>query len=351
VNFTDRETSVLNRIQGDIPIVKTPFALLASELKQSESEVISIIARMRERGVIRNISGIFNAESLGYQISLVTFEVPVKYIDRAAEIINSHPGVSHNYLRDHRFNMWFTLAVSPEISFEKTVSILKRGSRARDSLILRNEMLLKIGLMLPVGNKTPSKMTENIPEVKPRIAEARSLSDEERESIRLLQHDLPLEKRPFKSLIENNDSTLNEERLVELGQSLKEDGIMRRYSAVLRHRDAGFIANAMTVWKPDDSADMGRIAEIFIREPSISHLYIRTVYPGKWEYPLFAMIHAKSSEIMRSTVERLAQKSGIDNYEVLTTLQEFKKKRVSFFSPDFHTWQQRNYLPEKSVQK
>jgi DNA-binding Lrp family transcriptional regulator len=351
VNFTDRETSVLNRIQGDIPIVKTPFALLASELKQSESEVISIIARMRERGVIRNISGIFNAESLGYQISLVTFEVPVKYIDRAAEIINSHPGVSHNYLRDHRFNMWFTLAVSPENSFEKTVSILKRGSRARDSLILRNEMLLKIGLMLPVGNKPPSKMTENIPEVKPRIAEARSLSDEERESIRLLQHDLPLEKRPFKSLIKNNDSTLNEESLVELGQSLKEEGIMRRYSAVLRHRDAGFIANAMTVWKPDDSADMGRIAEIFIREPSISHLYIRTVYPGKWEYPLFAMIHAKSSEIMRSTVERLAQKSGIDNYEVLTTLREFKKKRVSFFSPDFHTWQQHNYLPEKSVQK
>jgi DNA-binding Lrp family transcriptional regulator len=351
VNFTDRETSVLNRIQGDIPIVKTPFALLASELKQSESEVISIIARMRERGVIRNISGIFNAESLGYQISLVTFEVPVKYIDRAAEIINSHPGVSHNYLRDHRFNMWFTLAVSPENSFEKTVSILKRGSQARDSLILKKEMLLKIGLMLPVGNKPPSKKTENITEVKHRIADARYLSDEERESIRLLQLDLPLEKRPFRSLIEKNDSILNEERLIKLGQSLKEEGIMRRYSAVLRHRDAGFIANVMTVWKPDDSADMGRIAEIFIREPSISHLYIRTVYPGKWEYPLFAMIHAKSSKIMQRTVERLARESGIYNYEVLTTLREFKKKRVSFFSSDFHTWQQQYYLPEKTVQK
>ena len=332
MNFTDRETSVLNRIQGDIPIVKTPFALLASELKQSESEVLSIIARMKVRGIIRNISGIFNAESLGYQTSLVTFEVPAKDIDKAAEIINSHPGVSHNYLRDHRFNMWFTLAVSPESSFEKTVSILKRDSRALDSLILRKEMLLKIGLMLPVGNKPPSKKTANIPEVKHRIAEARYLSDEERESIRLLQYDLPLEKRPFKSLIEKNDSILNEERLVELGQSLKEEGIMRRYSAVLRHRNAGFIANAMTVWRPDDSADMQRIAEIFISEPSISHLYLRTVYPGKWEYPLFAMIHAKSIEIMQSTVERLAQKSGINNYMVLTTLREFKKKRVSFFS-------------------
>lgn len=349
MNFTDRETSVLNRIQVDIPIVETPFELLASELKQSASEVLSIIVRMKERGVIRDISGIFNVESLGYQISLVAFEVPAEYIEKAAEIINAHPGVSHNYLRDHRFNIWFTLAVSPESSIEKTVSILERESQARDHLILKKERLLKIGLMLPVGDNHPSKKTESIPAVKERIPEARHFSDEERESIRLLQFDLPLEKRPFRSLTEETDSTLNEEGLLKLGQSLKKEGIMRRYSAVLRHRDAGFIANAMTVWKPDDNADMDSIAKIFIREPSISHLYLRTVYPGKWEYPLFAMIHAKSSEIIQKTVEGLSHKSGIGNYEVLTTLREFKKKRISLFSPDFHTWQQKNYSPEKEV--
>lgn len=347
MNFTDRETSVLNRIQGDIPIAETPFELLASELKQSASEVLSIIVRMKERGVIRNISGIFNAESLGYQISLVAFEVPERYIEKAAETINAHPGVSHNYLRDHRFNIWFTLAVTPESSIEKTVSILERESQARDHLILKKEKLLKIGLMLPVGDSYPPQKSENTL-VKQRIAEARHFSDDERESIRLLQLDLPLVARPFRSLTEK-DSTLNEGRLLRLGQSLKKEGIIRRYSAVLRHRDVGFTANAMTVWKPDDNADMDAIARIFIREPSISHLYIRTVYPGKWEYPLFAMIHAKSSETIQNIVDGLAHKSGIGNYEVLTTLREFKKKRISLFSPDFLTWQQKNYSPEREA--
>ena len=346
MNFTDRETAVLNRIQGDIPIVESPFELLASELKQSASEVISIIVRMKERGVIRNISGIFNAERLEYQISLVAFEVSEIHIEKAAEIINAHPGVSHNYLRDHRFNIWFTLAVTPESSLEKTVSILKRESQARDHLILKKEKLLKIGLMLPVGDSYAPPGSENTM-VKQEAAEARHFSDEERESIRLLQLDLPLTERPFRSLTEKG-STLNEERLLRLGQSLKEEGVMRRYSAVLRHRDVGFTANAMTVWKPDDNADMDTIAKIFIREPSISHLYMRTIYPGKWEYPLFAMIHAKSSEIIQETVEKLAQESGINCYEVLTTLREFKKKRISLFSPDFLTWQ-KNYSPEREA--
>lgn len=341
MNFSSSETALLNRIQRDIPLQAEPFAHLAAELDQSVQDLLSTIERLKRLEVIRIISAIFNTESLGYQTSLIAFEVPEQHIEKAAQAINEHPGVSHNYLRNHRFNIWFTLAVDSKSSIEKTVTVLKELSGADDYLILRNEKLFKIGMMLDVGDGTSharrnSKASRNTDKFT-----QRTLNREERESVRLLQKDMPLVPRPFQSLVEQQESFLTEQQLIELGQTLKTEGIMRRYAAVIRHHKAGFTSNAMTVWKPKADADIESVTTPFIQEPTVTHLYLRTVYPGKWEYPLFAMIHAKTDESLQSKVRALALQSDVDDYLVLTSLREFKKKRIAYFSPAFEIWNQK----------
>jgi DNA-binding Lrp family transcriptional regulator len=266
-----------------------------------------------------------------------------KQVDNAARIINSHPGVSHNYLRDHSYNIWFTLAAEDEDKLTRTIEYLAKKVSAREHCILRNEKLYKIGLMLGIGNNKGEAGG-----AKPNTGQgeggARKLTDEEKEAVRGLQCDLPLEKNPFKLLMELTTSPLTLDQFLSYGESLKSEGIMRRYSAVLRHQKAGYKANAMTVWKPINSEAADKAAGIFNEEPSISHLYLRTVLPGKWEYPLFSMIHGKDEKELESIIKRLSKVSGITDYMVLRSLKEFKKERVTYFSPEFNNWETKEGL-------
>jgi hypothetical protein len=95
----------------------------------------------------------------------------------------------------------------------------------------------------------------------------------------------------------------------------------------------------MTAWKIDEKFD----EDIFKSCPDISHLYYRTTYPGRWEYPLFAMIHARTREELFSVIADLSHRSGIRDYLVLESLKEFKKSRVKYFSQDFINWKRINY--------
>jgi DNA-binding Lrp family transcriptional regulator len=341
MNFTPVETKVLNRIQKDFPVVPDPLCVIAEELSIPEHDFLGALRDLKQREIVRNISGIFNADRLGYVTTLVAFSVEDRDIERAAMAINAHPGVSHNYQRDHHYNIWFTLAAESESRLEQTVKRLAEQASASDYIILRNEKLLKIGLMLSIGDEVhrghgPSRGNGHGKSPVPR-----PLSEDERESVRILQKDLPLERNPFAILLETNNSAIGLDGLMTIFKRLKDDHILRRYAAVLRHREAGYTANAMTVWKPRVGSDIDRIARIFHDSHQISHLYLRTLHPGRWEYPLFAMIHARTDEALDGIIKDLSGKSGIDDYQVLRSLKEFKKERVVYYSPRFDEWEKK----------
>jgi len=337
MDFSREETLVLNRVQLGIPCVSEPFQTIAEEVGLTEEEVIEAIARLKKNKVIRNISGIFNGKKLGYYLSLVAFEVPVERVDAAAEIISSHPGVSHNYLRNHRYNIWFTLAEENEEDFSRTVEVLAAKAEAADYLVLKNEQLLKIGVFLNVGdNEETNDLTAPL---SPEYASYLELDDTAKDAVFLLQMDLPVEKAPFKKIAARGKLINSEDQVLSYYLAFLESGIMRRYAAVLKHRSAGYTANAMTAWKSDEKTDL----DIFINEKSISHLYLRTVYPGRWEHSLFAMIHAKSKHELDGIIKGLSDRSGITDYLALESLKEFKKKRVTYFSEEFKEWKRLNY--------
>ncbi len=333
--FTEFEKTLLNRIQKDIKITIDPLKDLADEMDISIEKFLDSINSLKNDKIIRDIVAIFSADKIGYHSSLIAFEVSKNDIEAASETITEHPGVSHNYLRDHRYNIWFTIALDSETSLEEEVSKLAQKSNANDFLILKNEKLLKIGLMLNVGNENENNDNiSNQASHNPSLVN-RSITEEEKKAVYLLQKDLPLTTRPFKDLIDRNNIDIDEKRLVEIGKILKKDGIMRRYSAILKHQKAGYSVNAMTAWKLENNDENSDTVRIFSSIPNISHLYFRTIYPGKWEHPLFAMIHAKTDDELNGIIKDLEKRSGIKDYLVLHSLKEFKKKRVTYFSDKF----------------
>jgi siroheme decarboxylase len=340
--FTSTESKVLNRIQRDIPLVERPFREIADEMGLQEDAVIGTIGDLKRRRSVRNIAGIFEPSGLGYSTTLVALQVPEDRIEGAAALINSHPGVSHNYLRDHRYNLWFTLAEEREDLLGETVRFIVEKAGATDALNFRNEKQYKIGLRLNVGDDDGDNVGLMVPaRSRP---DHRPFSAAERDAILLLQRDLPLDREPFSRLVSESRDGLTPGALLAIGDEMKQTGYMRRYSAVIRPAHTGFSANAMTVWRPSATDSIDRVAELFSREGAITHIYRRTVHPGRWEYPLFAMIHARGDGELAGIVERLARESGVGDHLVLTTLRELKKEKVIYFSPLFKQWNDRETI-------
>ena len=104
----DIDKAILNRIQSDFPIASRPFLAVAEELNLTEKEVLERIRRLKERGIIRRIGANFVPNKLGYVSTLCAAKVPQDKIDSFAEVVNRYDGVTHNYLRENSFNVWFT---------------------------------------------------------------------------------------------------------------------------------------------------------------------------------------------------------------------------------------------------
>ncbi len=325
--------ALLREIQSHIPLVKRPFLSIAERLGVEEKEVIEEIRKLKEDRVVRQISPIYDTRAAGYDSSLVAFKVPPERVEKVAGIINSHPGVSHNYERDHEFNLWFTLAVPPdgELSLEETVSLIAKLGEVESYAILRTVKTYKIGVKLDYRELNER---EEVKILESKKAEITAL---EREVIKISQRDVPLVEKPFKELAERVG--IPEEGFLNTLKSLKEKGVMRRFSAILFHRKVGFRANGMAVWRvPEDRID--EIGLYLASFKSVSHCYQRTTNEH-WGYNLFSMIHGRTKEEVISFVEKVATELGLEERALLFSTREFKKKRVELFSEEFYEWEKR----------
>ena len=324
---------LLKEIQSHIPLVERPFARLAERLGVSEERVVEELRKLKEEGIVRQISPIYDTKAAGYDSALVAFRVPPSRVEGVATLVNTHPGVSHNYEREHRFNLWFTLAVPPDgkLSLEETVSLLADLGGVEEYLILRSVKTFKIGVRLDYTD--PAEREEV------RVCESRraELSLLEREVIKASQKDIPLVERPFCALAERVG--IPERKLLEVLRGLKDKGVMRRFSAVLFHRRMGFKANGMAVWKvPEERVE--EVGHYLASFRGVSHCYERTTCEG-WNYNLFSMIHGRSREEVLSFVRRAGEELGLGEREVLFSKREFGKRRIELFSEEFYEWEKR----------
>ena len=320
------DKQLLNEIQWTFPLSSRPYLEIATKHGLTEDDVMKRISLMKRIGLIRQINAIFDTRKLGYKSALVAFAVKKERLDSVALQVNKHPGVSHNYERDHEFNMWFTLAVPADGDLKRDLEIMASLEGVIKFRLLPTLKLYKIGVKLDMVNSDPNKITPD-DKVKKMDLKKFELASRDKEFIRELQKDLEVTPRPFDTLAKNLGITVDE--LFKKAIEYERMGVMRRFAAILRHRDAGFAANGMIVWKvPEDKID--EVGYKLASFPQVSHCYRRPVYPD-WPFNLFSMIHARTIEAAKKIAIELSNFVGINEYKILFSSREFKKERVKYF--------------------
>ena len=333
--FDDVDKALLTEVQKGFPITHRPFEALGEKLGLTEQVCLQRIAALKTGQVIRQLSAIFDTRALGYQSTLIAVKAPAERVDAAAEVISRHPGVSHNYKRNDPFNIWYTLAVPPGDSLEQTAKILHVLSGAEETLLLPTLRLYKIGVKLDLtGQDTSLESKEDIYDESKRWSAKPPLTPQDLAFIRVMQEDLPALELPFAVWAEQAEST--EEELFAWAKKMEHLGYMRRFAAILHHRNAGFKANAMVVWQvPQEQVDAAGEQMALFRE--VSHCYRRPVYPN-WPYPLFTMIHAETHAGCMDVVRRIEERAGSFPHKNLFSTKEYKKVRVKYFTPELDEW-------------
>jgi len=335
------DRQLLMAIQADVAIVERPFAQLGQPLGLSEDEVLSRLDQLKEQRIIRQISAIFDTTSLGYESSLVAMKCDPDDEDAVAAIINQHPGVSHNYRRNHAFNLWYTIAVAPtsRLGLAKTVEILHRESGAEVTRPLPTLKLYKIGVQFDLTGESASTDHASPSYTARNRAETRGgLTPQEIEFIRVLQRDLPLTPTPFLDWADELNISLSE--LQATRDRFAQQGKLRRFAAVLNHRNAGFSANAMGVWavRAGSDAEVDRIGESMAGFRAVSHCYRRPVYPD-WPFNIFTMVHGQTPGECDQVLKDISATTGVREYRALYSTKEYKKSRVRYFSNEEQQWE------------
>jgi len=325
---------LLNKLQQSFPLVSEPFKQIGEEFNVGSEQVMERIAFLKERQILRQISAIFNTSALGYTSSLVAVSVPDESIETVAQAINAYPGVSHNYLRPANFNLWFTIAVPPGYDIEHVVRKLVKSAGDFPFLILPALKKYKLAMVLDMIDDGDPYDSPSSKAFKPPLVSSSGLFNLARDHIRIVrcvQEDLPLLEKPFKNCAERLN--IDESTLLDILKSWLKAGIIRRFAALLNHREAGFMANGMVVWTcPDEQIDSAgtKLASF----PEVSHCYHRPAYP-QWPYNLYAMVHSKTFEKCENIAKNLSQAINLSDYKVLFSVHEFKKIRLKLFW-DYH---------------
>ena len=386
------EQQILDVIQDAFPLAERPYAVLAETLGSDETTVFDAVEKMRASGVIRRIGGIYDSKRLGFISRLCAGMVPASSLDFFAEpheqtsmekfavAVNGVPAITHNYIRSHEYNVWFTVIAQNENEIQSIVDKLCAATDLHDVHVMSATRKFKINTVmalderrktkdergersgaaaapvdsrqLAVGRDGDESGTERHSDNR-RLEEssefrktAVDLSESDKSRIRIACEDIPHSLTPFKDWNVSCD---------ELREDLASKR-MRRFGAILRHQNAGFAFNAMVCFRIVDSrkSEVGRGSNVILSgeatkdpvkscdliaqagsilasNPHISHCYERPSFEG-FPYNVYAMMHAPSAELLSRYIEDAAKSIDNNSYVVLNSVRELKKTSFKFFA-------------------
>jgi DNA-binding Lrp family transcriptional regulator len=340
VALTDRDRRLLNLLQSRFPLEPHPFRSIAPEADATEDEVMARTQWLLDQRIIRELTPIFDTTALGYSSMLVAAKVDGEHPHRAAAVINEHPGVSHNYLRNHEFNLWFTIATAPDskLGLDGTLDVLKELSGAESMRQLPTLTMFKINMNLEMEGGTEA-LAAAVEATEPMPREPIPIDDFDVSVIRATQGPMAVRSDAYAPAAEKLGIPVD--RLLEHLGGMAERRLLRRVAAILFHRRAGFSANGMGVWRvPED-----RIMELGPRMAAVrgvSHCYRRPTYED-WPYSVFTMAHGRSKEECDAVLDGVASVCGLggDDRATLYSSTEYKKVRLHYFTPDYAAWEAR----------
>jgi DNA-binding Lrp family transcriptional regulator len=336
IPLDDLDRRLLNLMQGSFPIEPRPYLRVAQLAEIEESEAMSRVQHLLDERIIRQVTPIFDTRALGYSSMLVAAKVDAENPHRAAQVINSHPGVSHNYLRNHEFNLWFTIATEPDskLGLDGTLQALAEEAGAESVRQLPTLKLFKIRMDLEMEGDTDALAAAAVT-TEPIELDPQPYDERDIEVIKALQGDMPVVAEPYAPAAA--ELGLDQESFLDHLAGMQERGLLRRVAAILYHRRAGFSANGMGVWKVPEP-DIYEIGRQMAAVRGISHCYQRPTY-ADWPYSVFTMAHGRSKEECDAILDSISAMTGIEERATLYSSTEFKKIRLLYFTEDFKNWE------------
>ena len=319
-------------IQDGFPLVERPYKALAEMLNVSEQDVFDEVEKMRASGVIRRIGGVYDSKKLGFISRLCAGKVPTSENDFAVEphaqtpmekfatVVMSEPAITHNYIRSHEYNVWFTVIAENESAIQAVVDRVCSETDLHDVHVLTATKKYKINTVMGKGAGAPSK---NVFASAVRQSPENALTEADRTRIHIACDDIPHSLTPFKDWGVACD---------ELREDIDAKR-MRRFGAILRHQDAGFPCNAMVCFMLDEGtlANSESAGSLLAKKHYVSHCYERPSFEN-FPYNLYAMMHAQTPEELNGYIKESVALLDNPEYVVLHSLKELKKTSFRFFA-------------------
>ena len=334
---TPNDLPLLNHWQRDFPLVRQPFAAIGNALGLRESQVLADYARLQQAGSLSRIGAVF-APGAGGASLLAAMAVPPARLEAVAASVSSHPGVNHNYEREHEVNLWFVATGRDAQAVEQ---LLQRIEADTGLPVLRLPMLrpyrIDTGFDLRGAQSQASGITH--------WAQT-TLQAADEPLAALAEQGLPLQEQPYDAWA----ATLGQpvDAVLQTLQRWLAHKTLSRFGVVVRHHELGFTANAMTVFDVP-AAEVDTCGEALAQVPGITLAYQRTRAPG-WPYNLYCMVHGRDRASVHATVTHAIAQAGLADKPraTLFSLRRFKQTGARRFSAHAHAAHP-SHLPERAL--
>jgi DNA-binding Lrp family transcriptional regulator len=317
--MTSAQFRLLNDFQRGFPLCRQPFAVIAERLHMSEQTALERLRAFHDQGVVSRVGAVFAPRTIGAS-TLAALSVPDSRLEHVAAAVNARPEVNHNYEREHRYNLWFVATALDESRLDEVLREIERGAECGSvlSLPLMQEYRIDLGFDLSGAGLPP----HTLPPV--RSPAPVMLQPEQRRLVAALQSGLPLVSSPYAAVAQA--AGFGEEEVLRTLERWIEEGTIRRFGVILRHRELGYGANAMAVWDVAD-AQTDTLGARVARQRDVTLCYRRGRALPEWRYNLFCMIHGRSREAVLWRLDELEGECGLADFHsaVLFSRRRFKQ--------------------------
>ena len=305
IELSGRERQMLERWQRGFPLLARPFAVVAEEAGMDEAEALAAVRRLSEAGVICRVGAVVRPNTAGAS-TLAALSVPEERLEEVAAIVSAQPEVTHNYQREHAFNLWFVVTAADAAAVRAALARIRAetGLEVLD-LPMKRAYHIDLGFSMAGGRAvSPCRAAGH-----EGGGGKAKLSAFDRELLAAIEDGLPLVAEPYAEV--GRWLGVAEEVVMGRLEALVEAGVISRFGFVVHHRELGYCANAMVVWDiPDEKLDAA--ARIIAREDCVTLCYERPRRMPLWRYNLFCMIHGTSRDVVLAQVKALAEKVGAE---------------------------------------
>ena len=311
---------LLSEGQRDFPLTERPFASMAQRHGLPEADVMRLYSDWLGNGTLSRVGAVFD-QTAGGTSSLVAMEVPPDRLDEVAAVVSATEGVSHNYEREHRINLWFVLSAPDDAHFEQRLHHIEHTA---DLPALRLPMVqsFRIDLAFDIAHDQ-ARHTPTANNGHARRQAAPPIAADDRTLAALAEQGLTVSDRPFDAWAQALGRPVSAV-LKTLNEWLN-SGAMRRFGHVVRHHELGYTANAMVVFDvPADQVE--QVGQTLAAQPQVTLAYERQRH-AHWPYNVYAMIHGRDREGVLQTLASMRGQPALAwlDHQVLFSCRRFKQ--------------------------